>query len=196
MRNLKTNVIIIHGAGPKHYRSLEDGSGDWQAKLPSVLGEDYKVIAPQMPSPKNPSYEEWKILLDKNLAKLKGEIIFVGHSLGGSFLLKYLTQEVITQNISGLFLVATPFNTIKGFEAPDNFSKLQSIKNVFLYHSIDDVEVPYAHSIIYKDRMNAMLKTYTDSGHYFKRSEFSDIGLDIKNSSPFASELPLFVAQP
>jgi hypothetical protein len=56
---------------------------------------------------------------------------------------------------------------------------------------MDDVEVPYAHSIIYKDRMNAMLKTYTDCGHYFKRSEFSDIGQDIKSSSPYVIELPL-----
>lgn len=183
MRNLKQNVIIIHGAGPKHYRSLEDGSGDWQAKLPVALGEAYKVVAPQMPSPKNPSYEEWKILLNKNLAKLKGDVIFVGHSLGGSFLLKYLSEEQVTHKIAGLFLVATPFNTIKGFEAPSDFSQFERLKNVFLYHSIDDVEVPYAHSLMYKDRLHAMLKTYNDRGHYFKRSEFTDIAQDIRSAS-------------
>jgi predicted alpha/beta hydrolase family esterase len=182
VRTLKTNVIIIHGAGPKHYRSLEDGSGDWQANLPYALGDEYKVISPQMPSPKNPSYEEWKILLDKNLAKVRGEVIFVGHSLGGSFLLKYISEERISHKILGLFLVAVPFNTIKGFEAPASYSKFWSLPNVFLYHSTDDVEVPYAHSIMYQDRLHARLKTYTDCGHYFKRSEFRDIASDIKST--------------
>ena len=180
MRTLKTNVIIIHGAGPKHYRSLEDGSGDWQANLPIALGDGYKVTAPQMPSPKNPSYEEWKILLDKNLSKVRGEVIFVGHSLGGSFLLKYLSEESISHKILGLFLVAVPFNTIKGFEAPGNFSTFWSLPNIFLYHSTDDVEVPYAHSLMYQERLRARLKTYTNCGHYFKRSEFRDIASDIK----------------
>jgi len=183
VRTLKTNVIIIHGAGPKHYRSLEDGSGDWQAGLPFALGEDFKVISPQMPSPKNPSYEEWKILLDKNLAKVRGDVLFVGHSLGGSFLLKYLSEQTISHHILGLFLVAVPFNTIKGFEAPASYSKFWSLPNVFLYHSTDDVEVPYAHSIMYQDRLHARLKTYTDRGHYFKRSEFRDIASDIKSAA-------------
>jgi len=183
VRNLKKNVIIIHGAGPKHYRSLDDGSGDWQAKLPQDLGEEYKIIAPQMPSPKNPSFEEWKILLDKNIARISGDIIFVGHSLGGSFLLKYLSQNPITHRILGLCLVATPFNTIKGFEVPNDLSHFWSLKKLFLYHSMDDVEVPYAHSLIYKDRLHAHLRTYTDRGHYFKKSEFPDIAQDIKNST-------------
>ncbi len=192
MRTLKTNVIIIHGAGPKHYRSLEDGSGDWQANLPFALGEDFKVTAPQMPSPKNPSYEEWKILLDKNLAKVRGDILFVGHSLGGSFLLKYISEERIPHKILGLFLVAVPFNTIKGFEAPASYSKFWSLPNVFLYHSTDDVEVPYAYSIMYQDRLHARLKTYTDCGHYFKRSEFRDIALDVKSAAEEAWVSELF----
>jgi predicted alpha/beta hydrolase family esterase len=183
VRNLKKTVIIIHGAGPKHYRSLEDGSGDWQAKIPPALGNEFRVLRPEMPSPKNPSYEEWKILLDKNLAKVHGDVTFVGHSLGGSFLLRYLSEEQIIPKISGVFLVAAPFNTIKGFEIPDDFSKVLQIKNIILYHSTDDVEVPYAHSLMYKDRLNAKLKTFTDRGHFFKRSEFPEILMDIKNSS-------------
>lgn len=184
MRSLKHTVINIHGAGPKHYRSLGDGSGDWQAKLPSKLGEYFKVVAPQMPSPKNPSYEEWKILLDKNLARVEGDVIFVGHSLGGSFLLKYLSEVKIAQNISGLFLVASPVNTVKGFEAPTDFSRFSDIKHLYLYHSMDDVEVPYAHSLMLKERLNARLRSYNDRGHFFKRTEFPDIFNDIKMCSP------------
>ena len=180
MKTTKKIIINIHGAGPKHYRFLEDGSGDWQSSLPSVLGNEFKVIAPQMPSPRNPTFEEWKILLDKYLAKINSEVIFVGHSLGASFLLKYLSQEKILQKVIGLFLVAMPFNKIDGFEVPNDLSQFSSIKNINLYHSMDDVEVPYAHALMYKDRLNANLKSYTTQGHFFKRSEFQDIANDIK----------------
>ena len=181
MRNFKKNVLIIHGAGPKHYRSLEDGSGDWQAKLPSALGTDFKVLAPQMPSPTKPSYDEWKILMDKYVARVRGDVVLVGHSLGGSFLLKYLSEERIRPKILGLFIVAAPFNTMKGFET-DDFSFVKQLQNVCLYHSMDDVEVPYAHSLKFQERLNGKLKTYSDQGHFFKRREFLDIVQDIKNS--------------
>lgn len=182
MKTYQKYLIIIHGAGPKHYRSLKDGSGDWQTKLATDLSSEFKIITPQMPSPKNPTYEEWKELLDKNLSKLHGEVTFVGHSLGGSFLVKYLAEEKIAQKISGLFLVAAPFNTIKGFEAPSDFSVFQNLQNAFLYHSMDDVEVPYAHALIYRERMKAMLRTFSDRGHYFKKAEFPEIIQDLRET--------------
>lgn len=180
MRTHKKTIIIIHGAGPRHYRSLEDGSGDWQSTLAAELVADYKVLSPQMPSPTKPVYEEWKILFEKYLARAKGDVILVGHSLGGSLLLRYLAEERISQKVAGLFLVAVPLNTMRGFEAPKDYSKLSLIKNVFLYHSMDDVEVPYAHSLVYRLRLKATLKTYSDQGHYFKRKKFDDIVNDIR----------------
>jgi predicted alpha/beta hydrolase family esterase len=175
------NVIILHGAGPKHYRSLEDGSGDWQNALPKELGSEYHVFSPQFPSLTKPDYEEWKELLIKYLAKVKGDITFVAHSLGGAFLLKFLSEEKISLKIKALFLVATPLKTLKGFELPKDFLSLPQIKNIFLYHSMDDVEVPYAHALIFRDQLQAELKTYTDRGHYFKRKKFVDLSRDIKS---------------
>jgi len=180
VENLKKNLILIHGAGPKHYRSLADGTGDWQAKLPQDLGDGYKVLRPEMPSLTKPSYTEWKILMDKYVAKVRGEVTLVGHSLGGAFLVKYLAEEKMAQKISALFIVSAPFNTVKGFEAPPDLSALRNIKNIYLYHSIDDVEVPYAHALIYQTRLQAELRTFSDRGHYFKRAEFPEIAQDIK----------------
>lgn len=181
MKSQKQTIFNIHGAGPKHYRSLEDGSGDWQAKLPKMLGNDYKYLAPQMPSPTKPDYQDWKELFEKYLTRVRGEeVIFVGHSLGGSFLLKYLSENQIKLKIAGLFLVAAPFSSINGFEAPTDYSSLLKIPNIYLYHSLDDVEVPYAHALMYRDRLHATLRTYSDRGHFFKRGDFSDIIHDIQ----------------
>ncbi len=190
MNTTQKNVIIIHGAGPKHYRSLADGSGDWQSALPEELGSDYQVLSPQFPSLTKPHYEEWRELLLKYLARVRGEVTFVAHSLGGAFLLKFLSEEKIAQKVKALYIVATPLKTMKGFEVPKDFSNLPLIKNIFMYHSLDDVEVPYAHSIILRDQLQAELKTYTDRGHYFKRKKFVDLGRDIKSLYDRSSDWP------
>jgi predicted alpha/beta hydrolase family esterase len=185
VKSQKQTIFNIHGAGPKHYRSLEDGSGDWQSKLSKNLGNNYKYLSPQMPSPTQPKYEDWKELFEKYLTRVRGEeVVFVGHSLGGSFLLKYLSQNQIKLKIAGLFLVAAPLSSIKGFEAPVDYSALANIPNIHLYHSMDDVEVPYAHALIYREKLKANLKTYTDRGHFFKRGEFTDLIHDIQTISP------------
>ncbi len=182
MKKHTKNLVIIHGAGPKHYRSLKDGTGDWQAKLPQIFSSEFNIFSPQFPSPKNPSYDEWKILLTKYLAKLKGEVYLVAHSLGGSFLLKYLSEEVVTQKITGIYLVSSPFSTVKGFEAPKDFSVIKRIENIFLYHCLDDVEVPFAHALIYQEKLQGRLRTFNNRGHYFKRADFPEIIQDIKDS--------------
>jgi predicted alpha/beta hydrolase family esterase len=49
---------------------------------------------PQMPSPDNAHYNEWLIVFKKLLECIPytEETIFVGHSLGGCFLLKALSD--------------------------------------------------------------------------------------------------------
>lgn len=180
MKPYRKHLIIIHGAGPKHYRSLEDGTGDWQKELVHHFSKTFKVIAPEFPSLTKPKYEEWRELMDKKLAAIHGEIIFVSHSLGGCFLMKYLSENKISQKITALLLVATPFSQFTGFEAPKNFSSLLKIPNRNLYHSLDDVEVPFAHAVKYQELLDAKLNTFDKQGHYFKRAEFSLIINDIE----------------
>jgi predicted alpha/beta hydrolase family esterase len=51
----------------------------------------------------------WIVQLEKELSTLDGELILIGHSLGGSVLLKYLSEEDCHQSISGLYMIATPY---------------------------------------------------------------------------------------
>jgi hypothetical protein len=43
-----------------------------------------------MPNESDPDYEPWKGQIKKELAALEGKVMLIGHSLGSSFLLKYL----------------------------------------------------------------------------------------------------------
>lgn len=104
-----------------------------------------------MPEPENPRYHLWKTKLEKELAMAENGLLLVGHSLGGSVLLKYLSEEPFYKLIRGMFLVAAPFWGKKNWEMDefvlqkDFASRLPQVSNMFLYHSRRDKWVPFSH---------------------------------------------------
>src|SRR3712207_5812170 len=110
-----------------------------------------------MPDADNPAYAAWKGRIARELAAPDGEVILVGHSLGGSLLLKYLSEENPERPVAGLFLIAAPHWGAEGWEVgeyalQDDFaSKLPGELPVFLYHSRDDEVVPFAHHVLYTE---------------------------------------------
>ena len=82
-------ILFIHGAGNQH-KPL--GSGKLVASLQQQLGSDYHVLAPDMPDPGHPRYLAWRDQIEQELGKLDADALLIGHSLGGSMLLKYLAE--------------------------------------------------------------------------------------------------------
>src|SRR5688572_28525634 len=150
---IKKQILFIHSAG---VQGPHEGSGDLVAHLREALGAEYEVLYPIMPNPESPAYEPWKVQLEKELAALEGEVILIGHSLGGSVLLKYLSEEKYGKPIAGIFLIASPYwggdegGQVDEFALREDFApKLPPIRQIFLYHSRDDEEVPFAHLALY-----------------------------------------------
>jgi predicted alpha/beta hydrolase family esterase len=105
----------------------------------------------------------------------KRSAILVGHSLGGSVLLKYLSEEGAPISAAGLFLVAAPYWGAEGWKVDDfaldsEFaSRLPRSLEIFLYHSREDPEVPFAHAAIYAARLSqATFRAIGGSEHEFK----------------------------
>lgn len=169
---MSRQILFIHSAGPQ---GPHEGSSDFIASLRDALGAEYSILSPIMPHPASPAYEPWKEKLTAVLAGLHGEIIVIGHSLGGSVLLKYLSEESHHAAIAGLFLVATPYWgsdedwQAEEFILQDGFaSKLAGIPRIMLYHSDDDEIVPINHSLLYAEELpNAALRTLHGRGHSF-----------------------------
>jgi len=67
--------------------------GDWKDSLNKDLGKTFEVILPRMPNASDARYEEWKIFFNKLRPFLRSGVILIGHSLGGTFLAKYLSQN-------------------------------------------------------------------------------------------------------
>src|ERR671916_1416631 len=180
-RAMKKRVLFIHGGGEGAYE--EDRK--LAASLQDALGAAYEVRCPQMPDEDRPEYAAWRDRISQELAALSGEVILVGHSLGGSILLKYLGEEEAAKPVAGLFLVAAPFWGAEEWEVDeyavreDFASKLPPELPVFLYHGRDDEVVPFAHLALYADKLpRATVRELDGRGHQLGE-DLSEVARDI-----------------
>jgi predicted alpha/beta hydrolase family esterase len=163
----RQSVLFIQGAGDMRH---PEGSGHLADYLDQHLGSEYRVIAPEMPDADNPRYQPWRDQIERELAAIEGRAVLVGHSFGGSVLLKYLAEGSYRQPIDGLFLVAVPFwgAEFEEFMLPEDFAARLRRTKVFLYHSLDDPEVPFASLRRYeKELPNATSRPALGSEHSF-----------------------------
>src|SRR5262245_19787463 len=100
----KKQVLFICGGGEGGY----EADTKLAVSLRVALGTAYDVRYPQMPNEDTPDFG-WGRQIGKEIAAIKGQVILVGHSLGASMLLKYLSEHAINDPIGGIFLLATPF---------------------------------------------------------------------------------------
>lgn len=198
---MKKQIVVIGGGNTfKNYKEFisslkntkfefnKPGVKRWKETLSEKLGNKFEVLNIRMPNTANAKYKEWKIVFDKVPPFLKNKIIFVGHSLGGIFLAKYLSQDYFPKKISGLFLVAAPFErknakyNLANFKLPRKLSNLEKqCKNIFLYHSKDDNIIPFTDLGKYKKVLpNAKAAIFTNRGHFIDQTSFPELIKDIK----------------
>lgn len=173
---MKTQVLFIHGGGEGAY----EADGKLAASLQQALGNGYQVIYPQMPNEDAPEYAAWKATIQ---AVLTEKAVLVGHSLGGSLVLKYLTEE--KPDVLGVFVIATPYWGAEDWEVeeyalPEDFALPQNIP-FFFYHSQDDEWVPFDHLALYRAKFpQATFHEFEGRGHQFS-DDLSEVAADITN---------------
>ena len=178
---MKRQVLFIHGGGGQEaYEEDEKLAAD----LRDVLGDAYAVRYPKMPD--NHEYEAWREQIARELAALGWDVVLVGHSLGASILLKYLSEAELEKPVAGIFLIAPPYWGADDWEVSeyalqDGFaSKLPGELPVFIYHSCDDEVVPFAHLELYTERLDqATARAFDGRGHQFN-DDMSEVARDIK----------------
>lgn len=160
---------------------------DWKKNLQETLGASYDVILPQMPNSQNARYAEWKIWFDKIIVLLDEPVILVGHSLGGIFLAKYLSENETPKKVKATFLVAAPYNSegihpLADFILSENLARFSTQGGkIFLYHSKDDFVVPFSNLALYKNALpDAHMRIFDDRQH-FKQAQLTEIVEDIRS---------------
>ena len=196
---MKKQVLYIHGGDSfgKYEDFLQDlrtktvrdpfgieRKSIWVENFRENLG-DLEVLMPKMPNSQNAQYEEWKIWFERHFEYLHDGVILVGHSLGGMFLAKYLSENTTRFEIKAIFLLAAPcgfYEDETGNDCgsfcfqPENLTKLAEYGDkVELWHSEDDTNVPFEHVMLFhKFLPEAKLMTFTDKNHFIL-SEFSEL---------------------
>ena len=158
---------------------------DWKLTLNKRLGANYEVLVPRMPNTTNAKYKDWKIYFNAVCKVLGEEVILIGHSLGGIFLAKYLSENKFPKKIEALFLIAAPFTeageSLGDFKISNNLDNISNqTENIFILHSEDDPVVPVSDSDYYMRMLpNSKLVLFQDKGH-FNNEEFSGLVYLIK----------------
>jgi predicted alpha/beta hydrolase family esterase len=170
--NTKRQLLFLHGAGNQ---GPGEGSDRFLANLQKELGAEYELRHPIMPKPDAPAFAPWRDRLEPELRALEDDALLIGHSLGGSVLLKVLSEGGGFPRFGALFLVATPFWGTKGwrvdeFVLREDFAKaLPAIPRLFIYQSRDDDTVPSAHGELYARALpRATTRLLDGFGHVFE----------------------------
>lgn len=175
---MKYDILFIQGAGVEAIAEEEP----LVQQLQQRLGDDFKLHHPPMPDGDNPQYASWKHFIAEEIKKFP-HVILIGHSFGGSVLLKHFAEDGVPDNYLGSILMGVPFWgepdwEYEEFELRDDAGeKLSAVKNIFIYHSEDDQEVPFSHLTAYKKllpgavarEMKEIDHSYEGALDYFER---------------------------
>ena len=113
---MKTNYVIVHG-------SFGNPFGNWFPWLKAQINsKGFSCIVPYFLSPEHQNFNNWARLLDyyRDLEQITPSTVFVAHSLGSIFVVKYVLFNQI--KIKGLISVSGFNNFISGNDAFDKIN--------------------------------------------------------------------------
>jgi uncharacterized protein len=180
---MKKLVLFIQGGGKGGF----EADAKLVASLQEALGEGFEVRYPPINTDENLPDFGWLQQIGKEIEMINDNSFLVGHSLGASMLLKFLSENQIAKKIQGIFLVSTPFWTgedewVKGLKLQEGFTeKLPENVPVFLYQCKDDKEIPFTHLGIYEQKLPyAAIRKIKKGGHQLNNN-LAIVAEDIKS---------------
>jgi len=201
MKN-KTQIFLVHGGetfkNQKDYLnylknravSIEKRPRWALEYLDKELGKKFEIIRPRMPLPENAKYEEWKIVFKKYIPFLKNKFILIGNSLGGIFLMKYLSENRLPKKALSVYAVCAPFDgegsdedLVGGFNLKSNLSLIyKNTKNLYLLFSKDDTSVPVTNAEKYRRKLkDAYIAIYEGKNGHFNVPKFPELIKLVRN---------------
>jgi predicted alpha/beta hydrolase family esterase len=179
-----TCVLFIQGGG----KGAHSEDAPLANSLKRALGPKYDVRFPQMPDEADPDVASWKEKISAEVSRVPGKLILAAHSVGGSILLRYLSEEKVEKPIAGLFLLAVPswdedrwnFDDLK--LPRDIAERLARIPRLFFYHCRDDDVVPFAHLALHSARIPRAVTRVVDNGGHQFGNDLTGVATDIRGN--------------
>lgn len=139
-------AIILHGMPSKkgYYdpARLSPSNDHWLPWLQhELIIRDILAQTPEMPKPYEPNYENWLKVFNQFL--VDEETILIGHSCGGGFLVRWLSEHDI--RVGKVILVAPWIDPLGELDKDNDFFKfeidpklVEKTKGLIIFHSADD----------------------------------------------------------
>lgn len=181
---MKNQVLLVQGGG----EAVHD---EWDNKilesLERELGPDYTLRYPRMPHEADPKFAAWKAALKRQFAGLDDGAILVGHSIGGTILVRALADDPPRLILGGIFLIAAPFVGDGGWHSEDIEpltdigAKLPEQTPIYLYHGSEDETAPFGHVLLYAQAIpRAVVRRLAGRDHQLN-NDMSEVAADIRH---------------
>ena len=168
-------VFIFHGTGGYP----EENWFPWLKK--ELEQQGCQVIIPQFPTPEGQSLEAWLRIVETYKENINEETIFIGHSLGGLFLLRVL--ERLKHSVFAAFFVSAPIGIkpIRFYESDYQFSgfsfdwsKIKNSATQFtVFHSDNDPYVSLGNGKELAKQLGVKLNFIPNAGHLNTESGYT-----------------------
>jgi hypothetical protein len=175
------SAIIIHGYNDEsEYRDVDrpaPSNDHWipwlqrKLQLNGILAQ-----APDMPGFYEPTYESWRAMLER--FDLDKNTTLVGHSCGGGFLVRYLSEHDVT--VGKVVLVAPWLDPDKEIDKDffdfeiDEHIAAKTAGLVVMYSTDDMGTVLRSIARLKEATRNIEFKEFTDKGHFVRGSLGTD----------------------
>lgn len=172
-------AIIIHGMPSKeeYYDVNRPASSNchwlpWIQK--KLLLKNVLAQTPEMPEPYNPVYENWRKVFEQ--LNPDEETILIGHSCGGGFIVRWLSENNI--KVSQVILVAPWLDTEKYlntgmFDFKIDSDIVSKTSGITVISSTDDEDyITDSVNLLKENTTDIKFVEFTDKGHFC----FDDLG--------------------
>ncbi|CAM1341901.1 RBBP9/YdeN family alpha/beta hydrolase [Tenacibaculum amylolyticum] len=161
-----------------------DAQTAWYPEVKKQLEEKgIEVIIPPLPNPENSSAEDWIKILQDTADKNSENTLLIGHSIGGTAVLRMLEQT--DKKFAGLIMVSTAgfdlgYPALKDFfEGEFDYNKINSNTSfVTTFYSPNDVVLapdPVKHASVFLKNLNAKTIILNERGHFAPFDNCTDI---------------------
>jgi predicted alpha/beta hydrolase family esterase len=169
-------AIVIHGMPSKEGYLAQGSRATNQHWFPWIKGEleknGFEVFMPEMPEPYEPDYKKWSEEFEK--LPLQHDTVLVGHSAGGGFLVRWLSEN---KSKVGKVVLVAPWIDPNHQWAPKMFNGLvidptlpERTESTNIFISMDDEQEELDTFEILKEKLPGLqVKKFTDKGHFILR---------------------------
>lgn len=164
-----SKVFIIHGS----YGNPEENWFPWMKSELEKKG--HTVLVPKFPTPDNQNLENWMKEFEPYLNFIDENTIFIGHSLGPSFILSILDK--INVKVKACFFISG-FLGLIGNKEFDEINKTFTTKNFdwdkirnnceqfYVFHSDNDPYIPLKKSLELANNLKTKTIKIDNAGHF------------------------------